>query len=443
MTNLFPRLLDVFAVSEYERIRTESPVALASAVKTQHEMQIWPAVGSRVTAPDLDGLRNATLDAIGVAHGRWPEQPSAGQVVEVDRRIARALFDDGGLTVSEGSSREVWSFLALVLKPDVVRWRAGGSVAIERFVCRDLTRHTLARLWWRALLFTDGLEDPEAGWALWRKTEIGEADMDQLQTRRTTFGRNPTVFRAMIRLYPDVIAGAAQAGVSPREVWREAFIGWIGRLGAFTELKALTEDELVSELKWVLKRRVLGIPAPAAPASEIVITVPPTDLEGSSAAFHEPAEVRAPLQNPEVPVVVETPKTLEDLPLRDLTLRLAELVRVEDGAPERRLVTLFERFSRLKVASEHRGLLADACWLGRDLGFVDFEEDRELWIPGGRLPNSDDRWGSWTMASFRRYVASGDAPEDPDELASELFRGAPHRSVRDIVGWALRSTREA
>src|SRR5262249_6542108 len=110
------------------------------------------------------------------------------------------------------------------------------------------TRHTLARLWWRAHLFTHGLDEPERGWGLWRDSDIGEADLDQIQTRRGGYGRSPRVFRTLVSLYPDVTVLADDHGTNRRTFWRQAYLRWILRLGAFTDFAAIEESALRHDL---------------------------------------------------------------------------------------------------------------------------------------------------------------------------------------------------
>jgi len=229
------------------------------------------------------------------------------------------------LSTSEAGFGDVWSFLALVLVPNVVWWRAAGSTNIERFVATDITRHTLARLWWRAQLFTWGLEDPEEGWAIWSQSEIGEAELDQIQTRRGGYGRSPRAFRSLVKVYPAIAQLADQAGINRRTLWRQSYLRWVLRLGAFTDFAGMPEADLQEDLL-ALAHQVAAAAA-AAPAA--------TDED--AAERDEATE----------PTAVQ--QSFDALPLSTLVVHLTEAVRAagEGGAPRTR--------GRLRTKLWHHG----------------------------------------------------------------------------------------
>ena len=74
--------------------------------------------------------------------------------------------------------------------------------------------------------------------------EIGEAELDQIQTRRGGYGRSPRAFRALVGVYPNVIELADEVGIDRRTFWRQRYLRWILRLGAFTNLTGMPEAEL-------------------------------------------------------------------------------------------------------------------------------------------------------------------------------------------------------
>lgn len=60
----------------------------------------------------------------------------------------------------EAARNSVWSFIAIILLPDVVKWRfssATGSVSAKRYL--GGVRNTFQRLWWRGHVFYDPEKD--------------------------------------------------------------------------------------------------------------------------------------------------------------------------------------------------------------------------------------------------------------------------------------------
>jgi hypothetical protein len=412
---LYPRLGRRFALDEFTKQAALGPHELAEVADTTHPLLTWPATGApRITPEELAKLRTEII-ATAEEHG-WPEPLSQDRQRALDLRLARILWDHAELTPAEAGFGDVWSFLALVVMPDVVWWRAAGSTNVERFVATDLTRHTLARLWWRALLFTHGLDDPQHGWELWQTSEIGEADLDQIQTRRGGYGRSPKVFRALVQLYPVFTELAAASGVERRKLWRDQYLRWLLRLGAFTNFTGLPEAQLEEELA-VLARELEPV------------TPPPNDEDEGTQTGEEINEVT----------------DFDALPLRMVVVFLAQAVRSNGELSDDELYEAFERTAGLSLPPARREVVYGIAWQGVPLHYLAHEGDpgASQWRPGSVLPAPDRRWGDWTIDSFKEHVASTNGETDRDRLAAELFTGRAGRTVRRIVRAAIQETRGA
>lgn len=253
MTKLYPRLMKRFALQIHEELRTVAIEDLRARGQTTHELMTWPAVGAaRITEGELAVLA-ASLRRVADDHG-WPAPLRADELSAVDLALARRLHETVSLSPAEAGFGELWSFLTLVLVPDVAFWRASGSENVERFVCTDLTRHTFARLWWRAHYFTYGLDDAEEGWAL--LGQMREADLDQVMTRRTSLGSNPVVTRALASTFPMFDAIAARRPESRRDLWRQVYLSWLLRLGAWWSFETMSEDDLREEMRAIVDERM-------------------------------------------------------------------------------------------------------------------------------------------------------------------------------------------
>jgi hypothetical protein len=174
----------------------------------------------------------------------WPAPPSTATALSFDRRIARVLHEADHLFPAEATSGEMWSFVALVLVPDVTWWRWHDSENVERFIASDLTRHAFAKQYWRAVALIRGDDDETAAWDLFDR--LGEADFDQIQSRRRAYGVNPDISRALARSYLRLKQAHGDGDV--REPWRE-LLKTLLRLGAFVAFAVLSPEELDEELR--------------------------------------------------------------------------------------------------------------------------------------------------------------------------------------------------
>jgi hypothetical protein len=152
----YPRLPPVVARPLFQEQKDLSVEELKRFVGTSHPKQEWhPTISTRVTAVELDELRSTVLD-IARAFGFPERQPRGGHSV-FDRQLAVYLWQEMRLVPAEAAAGGVWSFLALVLLPDVAAWRYPERHP-TRFIGRDVmigtsNRHVFGRLWVRAYVF--------------------------------------------------------------------------------------------------------------------------------------------------------------------------------------------------------------------------------------------------------------------------------------------------
>lgn len=152
----YPRLPSAAARPLFEEQKSLSAEGLDRFISTRHSKQEWhPTVSSRVTMDELTELRSIVLD-IARSHGFPQPQPRGGQSL-FDRQLAVYLWEHMRLVPAEAAVGGVWSFLSLVLLPDVAAWRYPERHPV-RFVGRDVmigtsNRHVFGRLWVRAYVF--------------------------------------------------------------------------------------------------------------------------------------------------------------------------------------------------------------------------------------------------------------------------------------------------
>jgi hypothetical protein len=170
---LYPRLSHSIAESVYDDLELLTVSDLTSRAATVHDKAIYAATGGeRVGSDTLNLIRTLILDAVTALGFPRPLDSTA----RFDLEMSERLYDGIVITPGEAARAEVWSFLALVVLPDVARWRFP-TAGRERFV--GGVRNTLQRLWWRAYT----LAEPEAADRFHLMRHLSEDALVQIMER--------------------------------------------------------------------------------------------------------------------------------------------------------------------------------------------------------------------------------------------------------------------
>jgi hypothetical protein len=240
MSSLYPRLLPSRADDLFRALNARGPRPPRDREFPSLEYAVFAATGGQRTTPArLQGLR-AELISQAVACG-FPAPATVTQRTRFDSAVARYLHTHLDLVPGEASQRQIWSYLALVLLPDVCAWRfpprPDGTYVDDRFKGTDLTRHALGRLWTRAhLLHAPSPDDPYA-----LLDVLGENDLDQILARRRDIAATPDLVRAIVRTHRDDPANGD--GTFDRDVLRDT-LKRLMRLCAFLDLDSRDNAEL-------------------------------------------------------------------------------------------------------------------------------------------------------------------------------------------------------
>ncbi|GAA3442426.1 hypothetical protein [Planomonospora venezuelensis] len=243
MSELWPHLPAVVGAVMYAELAAGRP----PAPRESHPDQTWAPVGGRVSEKRVRELSNV-ISTLAGEHG-FPKPAGPDARVAFDREAAKVIRDQLDLSWAEAGNRDLWSFLSLVILPHVTMWRFGPDNK-ERWIATDLTRHTWARLWWQAVVFT-GHEHILA--------VLSESDLNQLLERRS-IGGDPRLVREIAR----AITGL-NADIPRRLVIRDVTLR-LRRYLAFLDIRALS-DQQVRDLCHALTNETVtrlraGVPAP-------------------------------------------------------------------------------------------------------------------------------------------------------------------------------------
>ena len=192
---LYPRLSSKIAKDIARECCCDDPAALRNRSSLEHEAAIWSAVGgTRIKPQRLERLREL-IHAAAEDHG-WPS-PVRKQtdINRFDSLTAVLLHKNMHIIPGEASKHDVWSFLACVVFPDLVRWRFPGGAegtSPERYL--GGVRNTFQRLWWRA----ETLNDPSADNDYRLLQKLGEDELVQIMERPVIAG-NMVLARSLAR----------------------------------------------------------------------------------------------------------------------------------------------------------------------------------------------------------------------------------------------------
>ena len=211
----------------------------------------FSGVGGKVNQDDILKLRDSVIQIAAeygfkTRHGYQQEIfPTKSQAISLDREFAQVLRSLAPMRWSEAGSREVWSWFALALLPDVTHWRWRTAVAAKkgkregewykaRWIGLDLTRHTWARYWWRSVQLES---DPEL------IKQLHEHDLNHLQERADTLGANPLLMANFARQVLGLAESLpGESSVTRREVIEDSAMRMLRRLH-YIDDAVLTPDE--------------------------------------------------------------------------------------------------------------------------------------------------------------------------------------------------------
>lgn len=245
MTTLYPRLSDPEGRILLGKTRSKDAETLKALAGIDYPSAYYAPTGGVPAGRDhLQELADAVRDCA-EAHG-YPA-PASNRAAErlhttFDRALARVVFEKTDMTAAEAASAEVWTFMAVRMLPDVVKWRWGVAANDERWLGHTLVRHTFARVWWQAFALT-ARTGPDRDYTL--LDALSESDLNQIFERRG-IGGCPTIARALTAALIDPTVRPSE--VAHRDLVRDV-TKRISRLLPFTSFLAMDERQLQDRMR--------------------------------------------------------------------------------------------------------------------------------------------------------------------------------------------------
>jgi hypothetical protein len=186
---VYPRLPLVAARRLIEERAAWSRSELVEASATSHLSAAPARIGTAVSEPALVRLRDAVRATLNGADPPFPWPMSRSRVAEFDRVLGACLYEHMQIVPSDAAAEGVWSFMTLVLLPEVGPWRFPGA-GDKRY--RGVHRNVLRRTWWRAYIL-----GPDLGGTSPCSPYLGEDELVQI-FERSTLAANPQIAQAIV-----------------------------------------------------------------------------------------------------------------------------------------------------------------------------------------------------------------------------------------------------
>jgi hypothetical protein len=205
-------------------------------------------IGVRIPESQLEDLQQevrAFVDELG-----WPEPYETEERLLFRTKLPTILHQKMAISAANAGRAGIWSFLSLVLMPDVAVWRWPDLTPqrVKGHAERSRNRHVFRVAWWRAEVLGESSADLLA--------ELSEDNLVQILERPGLFRdhRLATTTGDTFVAYRNEIPG----GVSHEEVFRD-LCKRLNRLGAFVAFEILNTEELIAVISSELRASVEAI----------------------------------------------------------------------------------------------------------------------------------------------------------------------------------------
>lgn len=233
---VYPRLPRARGIAIIEETRSWDLDRLAESSNTDHPDAAPTTTGTRVNRHRLFEIRDS-VRRVAKDQG-YPEPLPRGHEWAFDSAAGNVLYHTMDIIPADAASEGVWSFLTLVVLPEIGPWRFPDR-AYNRLLGHP--RNVFRRIWWRAHVL-----GPDLGTAPDGQQPLGEDELVQIM-ERPTLAANPEIARAV---RDGIFRGAGRVPTARSEFVRD-LTKRVLRLTPFIALDVLDRsdlDELIDSL---------------------------------------------------------------------------------------------------------------------------------------------------------------------------------------------------
>lgn len=210
MTGLYvyPRLPQGQALGLLQELVGHDPTSAGDLAATSHPAAAPIATGAT-------GVPEAVIEHVATSVRElatllgFPTPLTRPNVAKFDQPCGDLLVDEMQIVPADAASEGVWSFLTLVVLPDVALWRFP-DMKDERFLGRP--RNTFRRVWWRSFTLSGANSPDGTAW-----DPLGEDELVNI-FERPSIARTAELARSMTRAVREL---PTTPGVPRSEVMRE------------------------------------------------------------------------------------------------------------------------------------------------------------------------------------------------------------------------------
>jgi hypothetical protein len=232
MSYLYPRLPLATATSVYEEFMETFKGRNLSGLRDRsalaHDMAVPAATGGKpVPESALVAVQEAVRDL--VQSCGWPDEPDEKNRQRFDAECPRILGETMGIIPADAGADGVWTFMTLVLLPEVPPWR-WPSWNQRRFL--EHPRNTFRNLFWRGYVLGT-VKDGMLG-------RLGEDELTAV-LERPSLSADPTTAWLIFDVYLSVLD---RLGGVQRMLLMRDYAKRLRRLTPFLSLDSMDSDDL-------------------------------------------------------------------------------------------------------------------------------------------------------------------------------------------------------
>jgi hypothetical protein len=249
MKVVFPRLDEVVALSllaEYSHLTLDE---LSGRATLSHPRTSWyPTATKRVTHDVLQMLQYETRRIAYINGYPTLQRQRSPSLISFDQQVGPTIYSLMNIVPADAAHEGVWSFISLILAPDVAFWRYPNRLFrddYERILGKP--RNVFRRLWWRSHIFGIGPTAPSS--LLLEDEAVGIME-------RPTIGGDPRLANAVARRH---LAWVRDRPEIPRTELMRQVTRRIRRLSSVITFGMLDDKELASTLSEVFSSAAAAV----------------------------------------------------------------------------------------------------------------------------------------------------------------------------------------